>query len=76
MQSRLDSMVKSLSLSRSATEVIAACASGTIYRCLADSLGYATVSVSHTASVSCIAFSKIKSVSNSNAIPYFATGTR
>lgn len=75
----MDSALKSLSLSSNHTEVIAACASGNIYRCLIQEMTKLVAAVSHTKGVSCIAFAKsqayLDSVKASGAPYFFATAT-
>ena len=56
MKSKLDSAVNSISLSSNRSELIVGCASGTIYRTLAQTLASQVVSEGHTAGVSAIAF--------------------
>ena len=58
IQSKADSMVKSLSLSCNRSEIIASCVSGAVLRCLSETLAYTVAALSHTAGVSCISFSK------------------
>lgn len=67
-----------MSLSCNGVELLISCTSGEVLRCLADNLSYATVSTSHTSSISCIAFptdSGSSSSSSSDGSIYFATGT-
>ena len=56
VQIKMESMVRSISLTASGAEALVGCASGAIYRCMTASLSYTTVSVSHTTAISCIAF--------------------
>mmetsp|Transcript_22022 Transcript_22022/g.36892 ORF Transcript_22022/g.36892 Transcript_22022/m.36892 type:complete len:701 (+) Transcript_22022:67-2169(+) len=70
---RLETVVRSVSLSANGAEAIIACASGSVYRCLTSSLTYSSVSSTHTSSITCIAFPTADG-SGSSAL-CFATGT-
>ena len=69
LETTVDSGVKSISLSTNSRELIIACSSGSVLRCLADTLVSSTVGVGHTSAVTCIAFSK-------EGGSIFATGTK
>lgn len=83
----MEGMIRSISLSANKIETLVACSSGSIHRCLVDSLEYFPVSVSNTSSVRCIAFprdagvqpssarSEGKEASGASSGMFFATGT-
>ena len=58
-----------MSLSHNQTEVILACTTGTIYRCMIGELQYVPVGVSHTSEISCVCF-------GSQSPSIFSTGTK
>jgi len=74
---KLDSMVKSLSLSANHSEVLASCSSGAIHRCLVDSLTASPtpIALSHTTGVTCIAFTATNSSTTTSHSTYFVTGS-
>lgn len=74
---RLDSMIKSLTLSASMQEVLVSCSSGAMYRCNGDTLEHRLVSVSNTSAVTCMAFPPAQyPPSADDNVSIFATGTR
>jgi WD40 repeat protein len=74
-QVKMDSLIRSISLSANNRELIVACASGSIYRCLTDSLAQTLVSVSANSALTCIAFPNT-TYPPPPSIYYFATGSR
>lgn len=68
-------MIRSITLTHSRAEFLAACVSGNVYRCLSADLTHTTATMSHISSISCIAFP-----GNSNNGPeganIFVTATR
>jgi WD40 repeat protein len=71
----MDSLIRSISLSSNNRELVVACASGSIYRCLTDSMTQTLVSVSPNSSVTSIAFPNLPFPPPA-AVYYFATGTK
>ena len=76
----MDSMIRSISLSANGAEALVGCSSGTLYRVLTQNLASTTVSVTHTSSISCIAFPTTVARSGGGgtgaaAALTFATGT-
>lgn len=71
----MDSLIRSISLSPNNRELVVACASGSIYRCLTDSLTQTLVSVSNNSPITSIAFPQVV-FPPPPAVYYFATGTR
>ncbi|KAJ1434740.1 WD40-repeat-containing domain protein [Ochromonadaceae sp. CCMP2298] len=65
----LGAAIRSISLAANGAEAIIACASGTVFRCLARTLTYSSVSTTHTSGISCIAFPP------TSTTLVFATGT-
>ena len=74
LQIKMDSGIKSVSLSANKAELLVSCSSGQISRCLVDGLTHSPVSVSHTSSISCIAFPPAESLTAGQTF-CFATGT-
>lgn len=74
-QIKLLSSVKSVCLSANKAELLVSCSNGQILRCLVDGLTHTTVSVSHTSSISSIAFPPAQPDQRGGGISYFATGT-
>jgi WD40 repeat protein len=72
----LDSGVKSLSLSANQSELIIGCSSGSVYRCLSNSLSSHVVSEGHSSPVTCIAFSSNLLGEGDEGTTLFATGTQ
>lgn len=73
-KSKVESAIRSVSLSANHAEFIAACSSGNIYRGLCNNLSSALVAVSHTSSITCVSFSRLP-YGPTNSLLTFATGT-
>jgi WD40 repeat protein len=71
----MDSMIQSITLSSNRNELVVACSSGSLYRCLTESLTQTLISVGPNSPVTCIAF-PIMNFPPPPSIYYFATGTR
>lgn len=57
-ETKFDSKIVSLSATSSGAELLLACGSGQILRCLADSFSYSVVGSGHTSAISCVACSR------------------
>ena len=68
-EARFDSRIQSLSCTSSGAELLLACGSGQILRCLADTFSYSVVGSGHTSAVTCMC------VSRTAGSTMFATGT-
>jgi WD40 repeat protein len=71
MQIKMESMIKSISLTASGVEALVGCASGALYRCMTVGLSFTAVSVTHTSGITCMAFP----AKGSSSALIFATGT-
>ena len=68
----VDPGIRSMSLSENGTEIIVACVTGSVYRCLVVGLSHSLVTVGHTDPALCISFG---SSDNSTKSLVFVTGT-
>jgi WD40 repeat protein len=71
---KLDSTIRSISLSANQQELVLSCSSGAIYRALVANLNHGVISVSTNSSITSIAFPTMP-YPTAPSVMYFATGT-